>query len=455
MLSKSKFCRGLQCKKSLWLYANKKEEQQISESAQQIFSRGTSVGELARGYFPNGVLAVKENEFPSYQTAKRTQELINQGVDTIYEATFIAEDTVVAIDILHKYKNGNWEIYEVKSTNSAKPEHEIDVAIQHYIATKAGLKIDNSFVLHFDNQYVRQGEIEVNKLFKPTNLSTKIIEYQQNTEKTLEEFHQLVKQEIEPTIEIGKHCKEPYHCDFWDYCHSENEVEETHTKIDNSAKIDIQLVKDFINSIEYPIAHFDFETIMAMGVPLWDNSRSYQQIPFQYSIHFQESENSIIIHKEYLAEIDISIDPRIGLITQMIEDLKDAKTIFAYNDKFETGVINKLIIDFPKYQTELESINSRIKDIAEPFKKHYYQFNVLGNLWSIKKVLPLICPELSYNDLEICDGCTASNTFYDLYFSELSTEEKQKIRENLREYCTMDTIAMVKIWEKLLNISNS
>jgi len=111
MLSKSRYIRGTNCSKSLWLYKHKRDEQKISEATMAVFARGTSVGELAQQYFPGGKMAVPE-DFPGYASAKRTREFIEQGVETIYEATFIYENTLVAVDILHK-ENGKWHLYEV------------------------------------------------------------------------------------------------------------------------------------------------------------------------------------------------------------------------------------------------------------------------------------------------------------------------------------------------------
>jgi len=121
MLSKSKYTRSLNCPKSLWLYVHKSEERLVGEASLAVMSQGTTVGELAREYFPGGKMAVLE-DYPCIESAERTRFFIEQGVETIYEATFIFDDTLVAVDILHK-KDGKWSLYEVKSTNSVKPQH--------------------------------------------------------------------------------------------------------------------------------------------------------------------------------------------------------------------------------------------------------------------------------------------------------------------------------------------
>ena len=183
MLSKSRYTRGINCHKSLWLYVHKKVEQKINEATQAIFKRGTSVGELAQQYFPDGKIAVLE-DFPGYESAKRTQDFIIQGIETIYEATFIYDDTLVAVDILQK-ENGKWYLYEVKSTNSTKPEHIKDVAVQYYVLAGSGLPLADAFLMHFDRDYVKRGAIEVNKLFTADNIKEKVLLLQDEIKNTL------------------------------------------------------------------------------------------------------------------------------------------------------------------------------------------------------------------------------------------------------------------------------
>ena len=449
MLSKSKYTRGIKCPKSLWLYYNKKEEQVYSANSTMILSRGTDVGLLAQSYFPEGKLAVLEGEYPSYQTAKRTQEFIEQGVETIYEATFVYDDTLVAVDILHK-ENGSWHIYEVKSTNSTKPEHIIDVAVQYYVAKGSGLVLTDVSVMHFNNEYVRRGAIDVQGLFKADSVLEKALAYQPKISANLATFKQLVRESEEPKIEMGTQCDNPYECDFKCYCQTLcPKLEQTEEVLSSVPEIKENEVQNYVRAIKYPICHLDFETIMP-GVPLFNESRPYQQITFQYSIHYQESKGGEIIHREYLAPSDINIDPRIGLIEQMIADTKDAKTIFMYTP-FERTQINGLKRDFPQYAKDLDSILERLVDLIIPFRKKYYRTESMKNSASIKKVLPALCPDLSYAVLTINNGMDASNSFHDLYYCADQTYISET-REHLLKYCHLDTLAMVKLWEKLEEI---
>jgi len=448
MLSKSRFTRGINCPKSLWLYVHKKEEQVIPEATQAIFARGTSAGELAQNYFPDGKLAVLE-DYPGYASAKRTQEFISQGIETIYEATFIYDNTLVAADILRK-QDGKWALYEVKSTNSVKPEHIKDVAVQYYVAKGTGLDLDNAFLMHFNRDYVRYGEIEVQKLFIPESILGAVLEWQQEIKAKIPELLEMIRGE-EPCISMGEQCDSPYHCDFYDYCSKLVPVNQLEPIVLSSIP-DIQKseLKDFLEGIQYPLYYLDFETIMP-GVPLFDNSRPYQQIPFQYSLHHQDTKDGELFHEYYLAENDLSDDPRIRLIEQMIAQTKPAKTILVYYIGFERSRVIEMQRDFPQYAAELQSVIDRMYDLIIPFKKEYYRTETMEGSSSIKVVLPALCPEFSYDVLEIGDGTTASNAFLDLYYCE-DEEIKKQTRENLLEYCHLDTLAMVKILEKLYKV---
>jgi hypothetical protein len=152
-----------------------------------------------------------------------------------------------------------------------------------------------------------------------------------------------------------------------------------------------------------------------------------------------------------LAESKIDIDPRKDLIKQMIKETENAKTIFVYNIAFERTRINEMSRDFPEYSKDLENISERLEDLIIPFRKKYYRTETMEGSSSIKKVLPALCPELSYTELEIGNGMAASNAFLDLYYCE-DENLKEKTRENLLKYCHLDTLAMVKILEVLQKV---
>lgn len=182
------------------------------------------------------------------------------------------------------------------------------------------------------------------------------------------------------------------------------------------------------------------------AVPVYDGSRPYQQLVFLYSLHIKETSTSELEHREYLA--NPYQDPRIGFIKQLIEDCGNSGDILVYNIGFERGKLNDLIEVFPEYSNELEGIVNRLKDLMIPFQQKWYYTPEMRGSYSIKAVLPALVPKLSYNDLDIKDGGTASNTFLSMVNGTFKGDI-EKTRRQLLEYCKLDTFAMVKILEKL------
>lgn len=192
----------------------------------------------------------------------------------------------------------------------------------------------------------------------------------------------------------------------------------------------------------------DFETFMP-AVPLFNNSRPYQQIPFQYSLHYKKKSGSEPVHYEFLAEANR--DPRQKFLIKLLNDTKDNGTILVYNKSFEITRLKEMAKDFPEFAYEIEERISRIVDLMFPFQKKYYYKPEMKGSYSIKKVLPALIPELKYDDLEIKEGSTASSAFESLYY-ESDLFKIEEIRTNLLNYCKMDTLAMVEILNHLINV---
>jgi hypothetical protein len=392
-------------------------------------------------------MAVLE-DYPTYESAKRTLEFINQGIETIYEATFVYDNTIVAVDILHK-ENGKWSFFEVKSTNKVKPEHIKDIAIQYYVLKGSGLELNDAFLMHLNRDYVRRGELDVKQLFLPKSQLTQISPLLQDIAPNLQMLREMLEKE-EPEIAMGGQCSSPYDCDFRTYCSRFVPIVEQEIKILSSIpEVKEAEVKAFVKKVQYPLAHLDFETI-SPAVPIFNESRPYQDIPFQYSLHLQETEGGQIKHYFHLAESNPYIDPRIALIEQMIEQTKNANTIFMYTS-YEKTMIRLMKRDLPQYSDELDHILSRLVDLAIPFRRKHYKTETMEGKYSIKIVLPALIPEMSYNDLEIGGGMDARYAFMELY----SCKDEEYItttRENLLKYCHQDTLAMAKVFEVLQNV---
>ena len=444
ILSKSTFMYGCQCPKRLFLhkfepsFSNPDDEQQ-----QAIFQFGTDTGELAQELFPGGANAQGDEEWHSYKTVAVTEKLLPVH-SVIYEAAFIHEGVLCAVDILVR-KGKKYYAYEVKSTNSVKPQHITDAALQYHVLKNAGIDLEDFSIVHFNNEYTRIGTIDVQQLFTADSVLEQILEQQDFIEPKIAELKLILTNKVMPEIEVGKQCEKPYPCNFTDFCFKDIIVEEEiEEEVDPTIHFDKDSVNEFIESVEYPIYYFDFETIQ-YGIPEFDYSNPYQQIPFQYSLHVQDAINAPLKHFEYLG--DGVTDPRERLIIQLINEIGTKGSVMVWNQTFEIGCLKKLAAQFPKYETELLAIIERVVDLMVPFRKKHVNSDAFYGSYSIKNVLPVMVPELKYADLEIQEGGTASFTYGQL--QNMFIEDQNIIRKQLLDYCHLDTLAMVKIWERM------
>jgi hypothetical protein len=483
-LSKSQYIRGLQCQKSLWLYKNKPELRDKADTQREsLFEKGYQVGDLAKELFPGGVeIAYDSSNFNGM--VQKTKELMAKGSEVIYEASFKEDAIFVMADIL--VKNGDaWDIYEVKASTHIKEYHINDTAIQWYVLSQT-LKLNRAYVIHINNKYLREGELNIEQLFTIDDVTEKVLEKQDNIELQLREMEEILQGNI-PDIDIGLHCFDPHECDFvshcWQHIPKENSVfdisyamgkqwklyDQGILSIDDipddfhlgknaklqvehyksgEIKIDKPKIKEFLETIKYPINFFDFETFQN-AIPRFDKQRPYAQMPFQYSLHILH-EDGRLEHKEFLG--DENSDPRRPLAQQMLQDITPTGSIIAFNQSFEITQIKNLALVYSDISDELLALNERFVDLAHPFQyKHYYHPNFKGK-YSIKVVLPTLFPdddELDYKKLgSIQNGGDAMDTFANLYLLK-DKSKLEDIKRDLLAYCRLDTLAMVRIWEKL------
>ena len=177
-LSKSTLIRGLQCQKSLYLYKTAyNQRDKIDKVQQQIFNRGHRIGELAQKLFPGGRDVSPPNPYSYDASIAATTALISLNFPVIYEASFKYQGVLVALDML-VLKEGKWYAYEVKSSFKISKTYLLDAAIQYHVITKSGLKLEDFFILHLDSNYIKKGDLDLNKLFKATSVLEEIVEKQ-------------------------------------------------------------------------------------------------------------------------------------------------------------------------------------------------------------------------------------------------------------------------------------
>ena len=546
MLSKSLYIRGRQCHKSLWLHKHRQDlREQPSEADIVRMEAGTNVGELGRQLCPGGEL-IEFDAGDFNGMIGRTSQLIEQGCETIYEASFREDEIFAMCDILQKTHTG-WEMYEVKATSEVKDYHTLDAAIQWHVLSKAGLNLSRVAIVHVNTSYKRMGELDIKSLFTIQDITAEIKNMQGDIPAQLQGMKTMLAGD-EPDIDIGPHCSKPFPCDFQGHCwrkipkqsvfnlyrlkaekkwglYHQGIIKLTDIPADRPLNptqrlqvqslgkaepvIDKEVIQNFLDTISSPTSYLDFETFTDV-IPRFDGQRPYQKIPFQYSLHIEHGagvpakdsvahpdkdsvgtldngdpsgpdedstahldkddadslgkdsssgsdedgtghlgENGGLTHKEFLA--DVGIDPRRALAEKLIADLPKQGTIVTYNAGFERRVIKELAGQFDDLSDELLAFNKRVIDLIVPFRRLGYYHDKMNGSFSLKSVLPALFPdddEIGYQGLSIQEGGMASDTFANLHLVE-DPQDVENIRKDLLAYCRMDTLAMVKIMDKL------
>ena len=489
-LSKSLYIRGLQCEKSLWLKKKKPGVLQApDDGAQAIFDTGTSVGELACELFSGGERIEYTGDFNA-QIVK-TKELIGRGTKVIYEATFCFDGILVMVDILRIYDDG-LVINEVKSSTSVKEVYIDDASIQYYVISSLGYKVSGVNIIHIDNSYVRGEKLELEKLFHTEDVTEQIMQKQAEIPQILNKFEEILSKNVEPEVDIGPHCSDPYHCDAWEYCWCEQrgipeysifnisrlrndkkfdlykngvvkfeDIKELdkfnasqqiqiRSELSQEQIIDKDTIKEFLDTLSYPLYHLDFETFQ-QAVPEFVGLSPYEQIPFQFSIHKEDGKGNLE-HFEFLAEV--GADPRYELALNLIKFIPQDACVLAYNMSFEKRVIRQLALNYPQISNELMAIHDNIRDLMAPFaSKNYYHPKMQGS-YSIKYVLPALVPEFesAYRDLNLIHNGGEAMQAYEA-MTHMSADEREAYKKALLAYCKLDTLAMVKVLEKLREVA--
>lgn len=487
-LSKSTFMKGSQCIKSIYLNKFHKDlRDPVSESKQAIFDTGHQVGDLAQSLFPGGINSDFSLDLDADKASAKTLEFIKSGHKVIYEAAFIYDECLAVMDILVN-DGKTWKAYEVKSSTSAKEEYKLDASYQYYVIENSGIHLDDVSIVYINNQYVRQGELDINELFSIESVLDTACSNIALVRESIAAYKKVLESGKIPEMGIGEYCSKPYDCDFLSHCWehipedsifdisgmftkkkfelynsgiikisditsdiklSVNQKLQVDSAKNNTTVIDKRSIGDFLNNLNYPLFFLDFETIRP-AVPVYNNHRPYQQIPFQYSLHIVSKQGDNPLHFDFLATgLE---DPRKALIESLIEQTKGTGDILVYNETFERKRLEEITRDFPEYTNDIESVLMRLKDLMIPFKDKYYYKPEMRGSYSIKEVLPALVPELKYDGLAINNGDLASITFMKIVNKEFSESEVENLRKDLLEYCKLDTFAMVKILDVLYGV---
>ena len=489
-LSKTDFREYLQCSKSLWLKINEPDlyiSPAESKFEEKLIEEGFEVEFAARELFDKGILVEGTKE----EAREETKKLIESKISPIFQATFITESGLFAKTDVITYNQfaDAWNIYEIKSSSEIKTKgvdsHINDITFQHVVMRQLGIPIESSYIIHLNKQYKKNGDIDLFELFSITDVTDLVeIEYERIQHEAQRALEFLGQKEIDLSFCSCLYASRRNHCSSFnvlnsnvpdysihdiarisaknlrllvddlilnltkipeDFKLSGNQKKQVELEKSQQPEINFQNISKLLEQLEYPLIFLDYETYVS-AIPKVDGFSPHQHIPFQVSIHvLHDIEN--ITHHEYLAdEIE---NAALGLIEFMTDTIPSKGTLISWHASFENTRNKEIANIYPEHSDFLLNLNDRTFDLEKIFMDDYRHPDFKGKT-SIKKVLPVLCPEFSYQELEIQNGTEAMENWERMVSENLDKSERVQIQKSLLEYCKLDTLAMVKIFKHLL-----
>jgi len=471
----------------------------FNQQAYAYFTKISGIRTLMAQYFERtGAygIEVKNSWRDVWGGTATTNALIGEGHEFIYEATAIHPESKAycRIDALRKVPEDEWSVpgepewdmFEVKSSTRVKDYHYDDLAFQYYVFAGAGYKIRNCSLMLVNKEYVRQGDLNAQEFFKLEDITAQVKLKQDEVRANVAQLIDMIKGPDPDTVIGKKRCHDPGPCGYLHHCWRKVPKFSVFTVISRSGKadalyreigvdpLDIPMadrpkpqtgmalvlkaheegkknvnraeLQRFVNTIEWPVRHIDFETIMP-AIPKFDGTSPFQQIPFQFSVHLQERPNSPGFHHDFLHED--TTDPRRAFAEALIEAAGDKGSVVVYNKSFEAGRVHELAHAFPDLADDLNAISKRMVDIMVPFQKRWLYHPAQKVSYSLKAVLPAFTDDTAYRSLQVSDGGAAMRLYEDILDGEIVGRSRQTAYKNLRRYCCQDTMATKKLLDMI------
>jgi hypothetical protein len=473
-LSKSKILAGLQCPKRLYLEVHQPELVEESPATDQVQRWGAQVHEVARSMYQGGILI--GHDYDLSEALTQTQEILNQTkFSPLFEATFETDGVLIRSDIFFP-DPVKPRLIEVKAATEIQDNHLEDCTIQAWVFENAGIPLTQIELAHINTSFVYKGDNNYDGLFFHEDVTGPVRKMLNLVSDWVRDFRSVLQGPV-PVIDTGVHCKDPYDCPFLNYC-SNVQPEYPVSILPYGRKIVAGLLSEgifdvrdippgrllntlhekvrrvtisgipgldskageIIKNLPYPRYYLDFETIQ-FAVPVWKDTSPYQQLPFQWSCHI-ETAGGALRHEGFL---DTSGEPPMRSFAEsLLTTLGNKGPVFVYSH-FEKTILKLLGKLFPDLASKLDRVIGRLVDLLPITRKHYYHPAMMGS-WSIKAVLPCVAPDLSYNDFEeVMDGQAAQRAYLEMINAENAQDRRKKLEEELKNYCQLDTLAMVRL----------
>jgi hypothetical protein len=490
LITKTIFLEYLICRKNCWLKLHRPDfakEFALSDLELQLIDAGNAVEAAARALFPTGVLITAAGD----EAIAETQSLMAKR-QTIFQASFAADGLLTRCDVIAPAPDGAWDLFEIKGNNALKEgsedrDHITDLTFQAIVVERTGITLRHRSIILLNKAYVRSGDLATDRLFEQTECSPLVAKKYEETARSMDEAVIYLNQTDEPEGGCDCHYKgRGRQCSTFKYSHPEIPDYSVHDIVrigaskkklaelvdhkmfslsDVPASIELSLVqqnqidvakasapiidrariRDALSRYEWPLYFFDYETF-APAIPMFDGYSPYRRIPFQFSLHTLSAPETEPSHFEFLH--DNLTDPTAEVIRLLDERIGSKGSLVVWYAPFERGVNTEMAARCPSSAAVIERINGQIRDLRDVFVDQHYVHQGFRGSTSIKAVLPVLVPDLSYKHLEIQDGGTASARWIEMV-TTTDDDRRRAIAQALKDYCRLDTYAMYAIWKRL------
>ncbi len=497
-LSKSRYTSFIACPRLGYLRAFPSRFESfctISPEREALFASGTRIGQLARDYWPGGLL-IEADYTHIPEAIRQTREALARRREVLYEAAVEHQGVLVRVDILRRLGDGTYELTEVKSgTRLDEAKHVPDVAIQLFVLESSGLPVARANLMHIDPDYIHPGGTiyRASDLFIAKEVTAQARDHiAAALPASLRNIALWLMYDEPPESPVKNSCRD---CEYYEgYCRPRccefpvsefgwarqtvpllKEMGVTDTldlrkdtleyarlvgAVRNSAygprvlrMIDAMLSGELrvepelgkiLDGVARPLHFLDFES-WNPALPVFPGTRPYQQLPFQWSDH-RLHEDGTCGHAYHLA--DGPQDPRFEVAETLVSHFAhDDGPIFAYHAAFERACLNNLAARSPRLEVALLDIAARLIDLEALVADNVYHPAVHGSL-SLKAVLPALAPGAGYHDLAVSNGNAAALAFERLRAMP-GGPEQNRLRADMLSYCARDTSGMMDIFRAL------
>jgi hypothetical protein len=472
-----------------WLWLKKHDKSKLPDvdaSTQALFDAGFLFETYAEKLFPTAT-RIGFSDYRSYLSLpQRTNTAIREGHKVLLQARFEHEAITCITDVVVIESDKSIELYEIKSSTGVRAEHLADLAFQKAVLEGCGYRVSKCAVIFVNSEYVRHGEIDITGLCHTEIVTAEVQELQTETEGHIQSalavanasscpnlsptfaspgglrdwlpiYSSLVPQPPASIYELVslspvlvRQLQEAHITQLKDIPQTlslnDRQKRQLEAARATGPVVDVPRLRSFLEAFKYPLYFLDYET-MSSVIPPFDETRPYQQIPFQFSLHIKESPTSPLRHATYLHRN--SSNPARDLSEALKTHIGHSGTILAWYASFEKSCNDTLASIEPSFRNFFKMVNDRIEDLIIPFQAGWYLDSRFKGSASIKLVLPALAPDLSYKELSIGDGGTAQRLWMQAVLSSTRQNQKERILRDLDTYCALDTMAMVRILEVL------